>query len=77
MLFDNKMCLYVAADADSGIKCYVCNSHNDTTCAQEKLPDRFKTECSKLNADPDAERKNYTMCRKILQTIEPEVNGCE
>ncbi|XP_060853696.1 uncharacterized protein LOC132931745 [Rhopalosiphum padi] len=58
------------------IRCYVCNSHNDTACAQEKLPDHFKTECSKLNIGvPEDSRKNYTLCRKIIQTIEPEVNG--
>lgn len=60
------------------IRCYVCNSHNDTACAQEKLPDHFKTECSKLNIGvPEESRKNYTLCRKIIQTIEPEVNGCK
>jgi len=60
------------------IRCYVCNSHNDTACAQEKLPDHFKTECSKLNIGvPEENRKNYTLCRKIIQTIEPEVNGCK
>ncbi|VVC25980.1 Hypothetical protein CINCED_3A022262 [Cinara cedri] len=60
-------------ESDANIKCYVCNSHNDTNCAQEKLPDHFKMECSKLNTKSDT--KNYTLCRKIIQTIEPEVNG--
>ncbi|XP_022167321.1 uncharacterized protein LOC111031597 [Myzus persicae] len=64
------------ATAQTEIRCYVCNSHNDTDCAQEKLPDHFKTECSKLNIGvPEDSRKNYTLCRKIIQTIEPEVNG--
>lgn len=64
--------------AQTEIRCYVCNSHNDTDCAQEKLPDHFKTECSKLNIGvAENNRKNYTLCRKIIQTIEPEVNGCK
>ncbi|XP_050436141.1 uncharacterized protein LOC126842941 [Adelges cooleyi] len=58
------------------IQCFVCNSHNDTACAQEALPEYLKTECSKLNYGvPEDETKNYTLCRKTIQTIEKEVNG--
>lgn len=70
--------ILVKADTNSGIHCFVCNSHNDTDCAQEKVPERFKTECSKLNVGVSEDnRKVYTLCRKIIQTIEPEVNGCK
>lgn len=63
---------------NSDIQCYVCNSHNDTECASEKLPVRFQMQCAKLNIGVSEEnRKNYSLCRKIIQTIEPEVNGCK
>lgn len=69
---------FFPVNAENDIRCYVCNSHNDTDCAQEKLPDHFKIDCSKLNVGVSEEsRKNYTLCRKIIQTIEPEVNGCK
>lgn len=52
------------------IKCYECNSHNDSRCSQDPLSDSLKKDCS--------EHSNglmYTMCRKIVQNIDFEVNG--
>lgn len=73
-----KIVFTFSVKADGSIRCYVCNSHNDTACAKEKLPDQFKTECAQLNEGvKEQDRKNYTLCRKIIQTIEPEVNGCK
>ncbi|KAL1123248.1 hypothetical protein AAG570_002334 [Ranatra chinensis] len=55
-----------------GIKCYDCNSHNDTRCAQEVPPEIFKKDCSE-----HIEGSKYTLCRKIVQSIEHEVNGLQ
>lgn len=54
----------------SAISCYNCNSHNDSRCKQDKLPDDLKTECV-----PDSRQESYTLCRKIVQHIDFEVNG--
>ncbi|XP_050532564.1 uncharacterized protein LOC126900698 [Daktulosphaira vitifoliae] len=56
------------------IKCYVCNTHNDTNCAKEILPDSFKVDCYSLPIEEN-QLKNYTMCRKSIQSIEHRVNG--
>jgi hypothetical protein len=52
------------------ISCYECNSHNDTRCKQDDLPDELKRECV-----PDSRQEIYTLCRKIVQHIDFEVNG--
>ncbi|RZF35193.1 hypothetical protein LSTR_LSTR014659 [Laodelphax striatellus] len=57
----------------SSIKCYQCNSHNDSRCAQEKPPEELTKDCTEL----DDATKKYSMCRKITQTIEFEVNGLQ
>ncbi|XP_039281277.1 uncharacterized protein LOC111057717 [Nilaparvata lugens] len=57
----------------SCIKCFQCNSHNDSRCAQEKPPEDLMKDCSEL----DDATKKYSMCRKITQTIEFEVNGLQ
>lgn len=62
----------------SGIQCYECNSHSDKECAQEKVPDKFKKNCADLNNVLEKDKAhNYTVCRKMIQTIESEVNGCK
>lgn len=63
---------------ESSIKCFVCNSRTDPKCAQEKVPDNLKKDCSLMNNGVHVnDQKNYTVCRKTIQTIEPEVNGCK
>lgn len=59
--------------AGSALKCYECNSHNDSRCAQEEPPQLLGKDCS---THQNAAHK-YTLCRKIVQTIEYEVNGRE
>uniref|UniRef100_T1HC87 Protein sleepless n=1 Tax=Rhodnius prolixus TaxID=13249 RepID=T1HC87_RHOPR len=54
------------------IKCYECNSHNDSRCALETPPETMKKDCSL-----HTEGSKYKICRKIVQTIEYEVNGCK
>ncbi|CAH2044217.1 unnamed protein product, partial [Iphiclides podalirius] len=48
------------------IVCYQCNSHNDSRCLLEKLPDSLRLPCS---------GPKDTMCRKITQVVEFEMNG--
>lgn len=54
------------------VRCYDCNSHNDSRCAEEEPPEELKVDCSSKR-----DGAKYTMCRKIVQTIEFSVNGCE
>nr|CAD7410092.1 unnamed protein product [Timema cristinae] len=59
------------ADHGSGaIKCFECNSHNDSRCSLDVLPVELKKDCSEHK-----EGTKYTMCRKIVQHIDFEVNG--
>ncbi|XP_053978157.1 uncharacterized protein LOC128895574 [Hylaeus anthracinus] len=53
-----------------GMQCYICNSHNDSRCADKDPPDALKRDCSDLK-----DGAKYTMCRKITQVIEFSVNG--
>uniref|UniRef100_A0A8D8ZL98 Protein sleepless n=1 Tax=Cacopsylla melanoneura TaxID=428564 RepID=A0A8D8ZL98_9HEMI len=52
------------------LTCYECNSHNNTQCASEIPPDSLKKDCNEHTGG-----SKYTLCRKIMQTIEFEVNG--
>jgi len=57
-----------------GLKCYVCNSNTNAQCADnnpEKIPDTLIEDCPSKTSDGVA----YSLCRKIKQTIEFEVNG--
>lgn len=47
------------------ITCYQCNSHNDSRCLLDKLPDSLRLPCTQKD----------TMCRKISQVVEFEMNG--
>lgn len=53
-----------------GLSCFECNSHNDSRCALDIPPDALKKDCSE-----HLEGSKFTMCRKITQSIEFEVNG--
>lgn len=53
-----------------GLQCYTCNSHNDSRCAGEKLPESMRKDCATIEPG-----NKHTMCRKITQVIEFEVNG--
>ncbi|XP_077290887.1 uncharacterized protein LOC143914508 [Arctopsyche grandis] len=62
--------LFVLQRPVSGLQCYSCNSHNDSRCAGLKLPEAMKKDCATLE-----QGNKHTMCRKITQVIEFEVNG--
>lgn len=54
----------------NAIECYICNSHDDSRCAEENPPEALRKDCSDLK-----DGAKYTMCRKITQVIEFSVNG--
>lgn len=56
------------------MSCYDCNSVNDKRCLGDlnnKLTDDMKKPC------PERKGKPYTLCRKIKQVIDFEVNGLQ
>ena len=52
------------------LHCFECNSHVNSLCAEKNPPDALKKDCSE-----HVEGAKYTLCRKIVQTIEFSVNG--
>jgi hypothetical protein len=48
----------------------VCNSHTDSECSKETLPEEYKKDCA-----DQIDGSKYVMCRKIVQNIDFEVNG--
>lgn len=63
-------CLYFSGES---IQCYECNSHDDQRCADNIPPDEFKRECP-INTQ-EHQAADFTLCRKIKQTIDFTVNG--
>jgi len=61
--------LFLCLQNGFGLMCYECNSHNDTRCAMEDLPDELIKPCAHREGKP------FSLCRKIKQIIEFEVNG--
>lgn len=52
------------------IRCFECNSNNDTRCADERPPADLSIECG------DHQRGvKYTFCRKINQHVDFHVNS--
>lgn len=56
----------------SAIRCYECNSYNDTKCAQDIPPTDLSIECG-----DHQKGVKYSFCRKIKQIIEFSVNQCK
>lgn len=51
--------------AGFGLKCYECNSHNDSRCAQDTPPDELSVTCD----------HQKTICRKVTQEIDYSIDG--
>lgn len=55
------------------VKCFECNSHNDTRCAEKDPPKDLLVDCKgKKQGSIES-----TFCRKIKQIIEFSVNNCK
>ncbi|XP_045500716.1 uncharacterized protein LOC123698162 [Colias croceus] len=52
------------------IVCYECNSALNSICSAAVLPDSLKRNCSDLDRGV-----THTLCRKIVQHVEHEING--
>ncbi|VVC94560.1 unnamed protein product, partial [Leptidea sinapis] len=52
------------------IFCYECNSAINSFCSAAVLPENLKRNCSEHDRGV-----THTMCRKIVQTVEHEING--
>ncbi|CAG9860249.1 unnamed protein product [Phyllotreta striolata] len=64
------ICIYKSG----AISCYDCNSVSDKRCLGDennKLTDDMKKHC------PERKGKPYSLCRKIKQVIDFEVNGLQ
>lgn len=59
-------------NSGSAIRCYECNSYNDTRCAHDIPPKDLSIECG-----DHQKGVKYSFCRKIKQVIEFSVNQCE
>lgn len=56
------------------IRCFECNSHNDSRCAHDIPPIDLSVDCNIYKAQKGYD---YTLCRKINQFVDHAVNGCE
>lgn len=56
----------------SAIRCFECNSFNDTRCGHDIPPPELSIFCSSTK-----DGRESTTCRKIVQQIEFSINGCK
>ncbi|EAT37771.1 AAEL010260-PA [Aedes aegypti] len=52
------------------IRCFTCNSADDSMCSYDKPPNDMMVDC-----DTHKDGNKYTFCRKIVQSIEFSVNN--
>ncbi|XP_055637615.1 uncharacterized protein LOC129776169 [Toxorhynchites rutilus septentrionalis] len=62
--------LSIVVQKGDAIKCFVCNSAEDSQCAYDIPPVDMQTDC-----DTYKDGNKYTFCRKIIQSIEFSVNN--
>lgn len=62
--------LSLFASQGEAIRCFECNSHNDTRCSQDIPPKELSIECGDRRGGA-----TYKFCRKITQVIEFSVNS--
>ncbi|XP_055387256.1 uncharacterized protein LOC129615877 [Condylostylus longicornis] len=67
--------LLITIQSGSAIKCFVCNSHTDPKCENEKaeIPESYLKDCRDEYASRFKGPSTY--CRKITQVIEFSVNS--
>lgn len=64
-LFACIVVMFLCIQQGYSLSCYVCNSHNNGSCADNVPPEKYKQACSSSDL----------LCRKIKQVIDFEVNG--
>lgn len=69
IVFASAVILVLLVNEGSAIRCYECNSYNDTKCADDVPPTNLSVECG-----DHQKGVKYTFCRKIKQIIEFSVN---
>ncbi|XP_063700288.1 uncharacterized protein LOC134830667 [Culicoides brevitarsis] len=62
--------LVVLVQSGIAIRCYECNSHNDSRCAMDIPPEELSIDCEEHKSGV-----KYTFCRKTTQVIEFSVNN--
>ncbi|XP_045451152.1 uncharacterized protein LOC123660087 [Melitaea cinxia] len=62
--------LFVLFKYGSTIMCYECNSAINALCSKAILPDSLKRNCSAHDRGV-----SHTLCRKIIQHVDYDVNG--
>jgi len=70
IVFASAVILVLLVNEGSAIRCYECNSYNDTRCSQDIPPKDLSMECGNHQKGV-----KYTFCRKIKQVIEFSVNN--
>lgn len=70
VLFVSVMVLCLFVQKGSAIRCFECNSHNDTRCADAIPPETLSKECGEHKHG-----NKFLFCRKITQIIEFAVNN--
>ncbi|XP_052864943.1 uncharacterized protein LOC128271446 [Anopheles cruzii] len=64
------MLIAIFVHKGDAIRCFECNSAEDSTCTHDNPPDTMSVDC---NDHKDGNK--YTFCRKIVQIIEFPVNN--
>lgn len=56
------------------IRCFECNSNQDPKCADDIPPAYLSVDCTTMSAQKGVK---HTLCRKIKQDIEFDINSCK
>ncbi|CAO1320247.1 unnamed protein product [Diamesa serratosioi] len=70
LLIASAIALVLFVNGGEAIKCFECNSHNDSRCAEAIPPKELEVDCGNHKKGPE-----YSFCRKITQIIEFSVNN--
>uniref|UniRef100_A0A182M2T4 Uncharacterized protein n=1 Tax=Anopheles culicifacies TaxID=139723 RepID=A0A182M2T4_9DIPT len=70
MLLVSLLVIAVLINKGDAIRCFECNSAEDSTCSHDDPPETMSVDC---NDHKDGNK--YTFCRKIVQIIEFPVNN--